>query len=261
VTLGAQRLMAQAPTPWQAPRIADNSFLIEEAYNQEAGVVQHISNLLAAGPGRSDYAYTFTQEWPLGGMTHQLSYTVPLLFPDGQGGALGDIFINYRYQAVSNERVAFAPRASLLAPTGSWHKQNGNGAPGIQLNLPLSVRLSRQFVTHLNGGGTFIPGARGPTGAKKNLVLGNLGASLIGPIMERVNVMVEGVALWSQAVDSSGGTVSSSTFILNPGLRFALDIGSLQVVPGFSVPINFGETGTPSDLFFYLSFEHPFKKQ
>jgi len=25
--------------------IEDNSFLIEEAYNQEAGVVQHISNL------------------------------------------------------------------------------------------------------------------------------------------------------------------------------------------------------------------------
>lgn len=258
----AQVLVAQAPAQaqWPAPHISDNSFLIEEAYNQEAGVVQHINNLLAAGPSRSDFAYTFTQEWPLGGMTHQFSYTVPLFFPDGGDVALGDVLLNYRYQAVSKDRVAFAPRASLLVPTGSWHKQNGNGAPGLQVNLPLSLRLSHQFVTHLNGGGTYIPGARGPTGARKNLVLGNLGASVIGPVMERVNVMVEGLALWSQVVDSSGGMVSNSTFILNPGLRFAIDMGTLQVVPGFSVPITLGDTGTPASLFFYLSFEHPFKK-
>ena len=124
----------------------------------------------------------------------------------------------------------------------------------------MSARLSRQFVTHLNAGATFIPGARGPTGARKNLLLANIGGSFIGPVMERVNVMVEGVTLFAQAVDSSGSAENNTTFILNPGLRFALDIGSLQVVPGFSVPVNFGETGTPADLFFYLSFEHPFKK-
>ena len=35
---GASRLPAQAPVP-----IRDNSFLIEEAYNQEWGVVQHVA--------------------------------------------------------------------------------------------------------------------------------------------------------------------------------------------------------------------------
>ena len=58
--------------PTVAQAIADNSFLIEEAYNQEAGVVQHISawqrSLRTAA-----WAYTFTQEWPVGSQTHQLS--------------------------------------------------------------------------------------------------------------------------------------------------------------------------------------------
>jgi len=44
---------AQSAQPAAAPAaIEDNSFLIEEAYNQEAGVVQHISTF-ARQPGRT----------------------------------------------------------------------------------------------------------------------------------------------------------------------------------------------------------------
>ena len=50
------------------------SFLLEEAYNQEAGVVQHIQALRRE---QRSWFYTFTQEWPLGGQDHQFSYTVP----------------------------------------------------------------------------------------------------------------------------------------------------------------------------------------
>src|SRR5262245_17587450 len=53
----------EAGTP--EPPIADNSFLIEEAYNQEAGVVQHIS-VFQRDWRSSAWAYSFTQEWPLG---------------------------------------------------------------------------------------------------------------------------------------------------------------------------------------------------
>ena len=44
--------------------IMDNSFLIEEAYNQEEGVVQHINTFMRQRHG--DWLYTFTQEWPIG---------------------------------------------------------------------------------------------------------------------------------------------------------------------------------------------------
>src|SRR5947207_12032333 len=62
--------------------IMDNSFLIEEAYNQEAGVVQHIFNGLYSfnrftGVGEKRADLSFTQEWPVYGQTHQFSYTIP----------------------------------------------------------------------------------------------------------------------------------------------------------------------------------------
>ncbi len=42
--------------------IQDNSFLIEEAYNQEAGVIQHISTF-ERDLETHDWLYAFTQEW------------------------------------------------------------------------------------------------------------------------------------------------------------------------------------------------------
>src|SRR5262249_28473234 len=57
------------------PSIQDNSFLVEEAYNQERGVVQHISGFTYFSDSK-DWAYTFTQEWPVPGLRHQLSYTL-----------------------------------------------------------------------------------------------------------------------------------------------------------------------------------------
>src|ERR1041384_7888387 len=64
--------------------VQDNSFLLEEAYNQEPGVVQHI-NLLLYDRDAKNWAYAFTQEWPVRSMKHQFSYTIPLTY-DGDGG-------------------------------------------------------------------------------------------------------------------------------------------------------------------------------
>ena len=59
--------------PPAEPEIQDNSFLIEEAYNQEFGVVQHISTFIRLW-NSGDWVYSFTQEWPMpGDPRHQLS--------------------------------------------------------------------------------------------------------------------------------------------------------------------------------------------
>jgi hypothetical protein len=56
------------------PGIQDDSFLVEEAYNQERGMVQHI-NTFSRMWNSKDLIYTFTQEWPMpGDPRHQLSY-------------------------------------------------------------------------------------------------------------------------------------------------------------------------------------------
>ena len=132
--LGAQRTFAQG--------ISDNSFLVEEAYNQEAGVVQHISNFRRDRAG--DWLFTFTQEWPASSQRDQLSYTLPLQ-SGGAGRALGDVIVNYRRQLVGRgeQPIWFAPRLSVVVPTGSTRKGTGLGGPGLQLNLPVSTQLDR----------------------------------------------------------------------------------------------------------------------
>nr|MBA3442059.1 transporter [Pyrinomonadaceae bacterium] len=51
----------------------------------------------------------------------QFSFTLPIQKVNGpiisQRG-IGDFALNYRYQLINRERVAFAPRFSLLLPTG-----------------------------------------------------------------------------------------------------------------------------------------------
>src|SRR5215510_4713707 len=108
-----------------AEPISDNSFLIEEAYNQEPGVVQHINTFMRTRGG--DWLYTFTQEWPVKSMKHELSFTVADQSLDRKHG-IGDTAINYRYQLVNGARVAISPRISLLLPTGS--SKDGLGAGG-----------------------------------------------------------------------------------------------------------------------------------
>src|SRR5512133_1298504 len=122
--------------------IQDNSFLVEEAYNQEAGVVQHISTFTRYQETK-DWIYTFTQEWPVGGIKHQLSFTLPWqrlgASLDGKQ-AFGDVALNYRYQRVGDgdAKVAITPRLSVLLPTGDEKQGYGRGATGVQVMLPVS---------------------------------------------------------------------------------------------------------------------------
>src|SRR5215211_5146772 len=57
-----------------AKGIQDNSFLIEEAYNQERDEVQHTVTLQRQ---KRDWFFNFTQDWPLGSQSHQFSYPIP----------------------------------------------------------------------------------------------------------------------------------------------------------------------------------------
>jgi hypothetical protein len=249
-----------------SPGIQDNSFLIEEAYNQEYGVVQHISNFLYLADA-GDWAYTFTQEWPVTGVRNQLSYTLVALRQGSfasQGAGFGDIFLNYRYQAIGNgqARVAFAPRLTFIAPTGNSDLSQGFGAPGYQTDLPLSVVLNDKFVTHWNAGATFVPHARNSQRQEASAAAYNLGQSIIWRTAPRFNVMLETFFLSAQKVVGPGRTQWSNTLLLNPGIRWAYNFkNGLQIVPGIAVPIGVGPSAGEKGIFLYLSFEHPFRKR
>jgi hypothetical protein len=246
---------AQSPS---APGISDNSFLIEEAYNQDPGVVQHISNFSRADEGRT-WVFSFTQEWPLRGLRHQISYSIPLQHEDGTG--VGDIGLNYRYQLLgsSDARVAAAPRFTILLPTGDDHRGRGSGGLGFQGNLPLSLMATPRLATHWNAGLTLVPSASDGLGDAATTVSYNLGASAIWLLRRSVNLMLELVWLRSESAVGPGRTSRSESLLLNPGLRWAFNFPSgLQIVPG--IAYTFGlESEEPDALFLYLSFEHPFK--
>ncbi len=255
---------AQTPEVEVESLIRDNSFLVEEAYNQEDHVVQEINNFIALGPER-DWFYVFTQEWPLGGMKNQLSYTLSLTDPGNLGGdtGLGDSLVNYRYQVAGGgpQRVAFAPRVSLVIPTGDEKEERGQGAFGILVNLPMSIEFTDQLVGHSNAGGAFIPSAKNAAGDKADITDYFLGQSLVWLARPTLNAVFEAVYTWEEEVTGPGATERSNSFVLNPGLRWAINRPSgLQIVPGICVPIGVGPSRGDEALFLYLSFEHPFGK-
>ncbi len=248
--------------------IEDNSFLIEEAYNQEERVIQHISNAVYFQDPQHDVAYTFTQELPIGGQRHQLSFTIPYAFLNSNSvNGVGDMMINYRYQLfTSNDWAAVAPRISIVLPTGNVNKNLGLGTAGVQVNLPTSKRLSDFFAAHFNIGFTFLPAAQAPNtingfqADKHKLTWYNFGGSIIWLAGKKFNFMLEYLMNIASNIDEFGSVNNFTEKIFSPGVRCAIDIGELQIVPGLGFPFSFSsrQAGTRVGMIFYLSFEHPF---
>ncbi len=254
---------SQSPAKGPAP-IQDNSFLVEEAYNQERGVVQHISTFSRMWNSR-DWTYSFTQEWPgPRNWRHQFSYTLAGMhagaFP-GRGAGPGDTIFNYRYQLMGSgdSRFAFAPRLSVLIPTGDVTAGRGLGAAGIQANLPVSIVLQRRLVTHWNAGSTFVPHAQGADHLRASSVGYSLSQSVIFLANPWLNFLLETAATNFQAVVGEGKTEWSKTRYVSPGVRWAVNLkGGLQIVPGVAMPIGIGPSAGERGVFLYLSLEHSF---
>lgn len=265
VAVTTARAQSAASDSAKPKPIQDNSFLAEEAYNQEAGVVQHISGLNIDRTGKS-WEYDFTQEWPVGGITNQLSYTLPLVHSDVSptSTGIGDVLLNYRYQLVGDGDaiLAIAPRLTVALPTGDWKKGAGNGAPGYEAFLPMSVVISDLFVTHWNAGARYTPSARNDAGQRAGIAKYTLGWSGIALLTPNLNLMLE--TIWSRedAVVSSGKVAAANSWVISPGVRGAFNFPSkLQIVPGIGFPIGVGPSRGSHGMFLYLSFEHPFNAE
>jgi len=241
-----------------AAPIQDNSFLVEEAYNQEDGVVQHISffqYLPATG-----WAFTQTDEWPLRTIKHQLSLTLVATHADGyEGAGWGDTFINYRYRLVGNgnTRLAIAPRVSLLLPTGSVTADRGMGGPGLQFNLPISLVLNKRLVSHWNVGTTWVPRAQDQYHQTATSLGANLGQSMVWLISPRFNALVE--TFWTNTPQVAGPGIATpqQNLFISPGIRWAYNFkNGLQIVPGVGMPVGVGPSHGQVGAIFYLSFEH-----
>ena len=203
-----------------AKGIQDNSFLIEEAYNQEAGVVQGIATLRRQG---RDRYLAFTNEFSLGSQIHQLSYVLPysILRSEGQKArGIGDVLLNYRYQALfeSAGSPAFAPRISLVLPTGNFRRGTGNGSFGIQGSLPFSKVVSDRVTLHANAGATSIFDVSG-----RSPMSFNIGGSAIYAVTRDFNIILETVGERIETVNLNRGIDREYALTVSPGARYALN--------------------------------------
>jgi Putative MetA-pathway of phenol degradation len=247
-----------------AKGIQDNSFFVEEAYNQEPGVVQHILNVpINFINGSREITAVFTQEWPVFSQTHQFSYTLPYTFTEDDNG-MEDMRLNYRLQALMEDQYtpAFAPRLSLVLPTGDQDKGFGTGVVGYEFNLPFSKIVSDRWTVHFNAGMTVFPNAHN----SRHLTNYNLGGSAIYAVSHDFNLMLETVAGWNEEI--AEGVLSpepsvdrSTTVLISPGARYAFNLpNDAQLVVGLGLPIGLTSDSPDWGLFFYCSFEHPFMR-
>jgi Putative MetA-pathway of phenol degradation len=249
---------AEDEDPRPAAGIQDNSFLIEEAYNQKPGEVQFVKTLRRQ---QRDWHLDFETEWALGSQDHQFSFGVPHSWIRNDEGqtvkGFGDLMLNYRYQFwhESATMPAFAPRLSLILPTGSRTKGTGDESFGLETNLPFSKIVSDRVTLHANAGlaHLFDVDGQSPTSYK-------LGGSAIYAVTRDFNWMLEVVGEWEETVNDLREIERQFTFTINPGFRTAINFrDESQLVVGFSVPIGLSKGNAPDyGLFFYLSYEHDF---
>jgi hypothetical protein len=243
--------------------IQDNSFLIEEAYNQEDGVIQHISTFQRLTSSHS-WVYTQTDEWPVRSLKHQLSVTLSGTYAGdfaGSGAGWGDTAFNYRYQLIGSgeTKLAVAPRLSVLFPTGNPTFGRGSGGLGLQTNLPVSIQHSARLVTHWNAGATWVPRAVDNNRDAARTIGVNLGQSVVWLAKPRVNFLLETLWTSGESVVGPDKTLRSQDLYVSPGVRWAYNLkGDLQIVPGIAAPMGIGPSAGDKGVMFYLSFEHPF---
>jgi len=243
--------------------LQDNSFLLEEAYNQEAGVVQHIVNGVWDRES-GDWLLSVSQEWPVPDARHQFSYTLLYQWagdPESETG-IGPVQLNYRYQALTEDAhlPAVAPRLSVLLPTGTLADEFGAGSTGVQIGLPVSKQVTRHWEVNLNLGGTVFPSAEAPDdpGRREQLLDGSAAASVIWEPYDAINFLCEVLILQTEEI-TRGGTAYHTHPLVNPAVRVGWNgPGGVQWVLGAGVPIGFGGDAGQLGVFLYLSIENAF---
>lgn len=245
-----------APARAQAPParfgIADNSFLVEEAFNQEAGIFQNIFVMTRGRDGVWNGA--FTQEWPLGGLRHQISLSVPFAVTNGNAAA-GDFLVNYRLQVWDGRagRPAFSPRLSAVLSTSPDRRPLRLAGSGWQVNLPFSLEAGPVYL-HWNAGVTWL---QEPITSidREWRSTPFAAASVIWGLRPMLHPMLEIYSEWPR----DGGDRAATTTML-PGVRAGWDLGDRQLVVGAGVPITRGGTRDHGVLV-YASFELPFARK
>lgn len=243
-----------APTA-AADFIIDNSFLVEEAVNQDPGVIQTTLNWVRSGDG--DWESAVGQDWPLASHRHQFSWSLPW-----NGGQLplsvGQAVVSYRYQIsdVSKETLGIGARVSAILPTDRDGEEHG---VGLQAAVPVTAEWRRLHL-HANAGVTWTRQRSSEHPQRTSLVSPYFAGSVIWPTASMFQVMLEDVVEFEAFLDAGARRRRNTTMTISPGLRGAFNVGRNQIVVGAAVPVDATTDGQSVSVLGYFSFEGPFRR-
>jgi hypothetical protein len=244
--------------------LQSNGLLVDTAYHQEDGEVQHA---LTFSRSRKDgWASAVSQEWPLFSEKHQVSISLPAdLFVkrlDGSRG-VGDLTLEYSYFLLGDNRsrVTVSPGVGISLPTGSVTKGLGAGGAGASVKLPISVMLSRRLASNSTVELGYVPSAKNGEGDQFHIRKYELGQSFVWFARPNFNVLLE--AVWEKSRATNGGgfkEIESESFV-SPGVRWAhVFHNGVSIIPGVAVPVGVGTSRGARGILFYLAVEHRFKR-
>lgn len=239
-----------------AEPVEDNSYLVEEAYNQEPGVVQFI-NVYQRSKNNKDWSYVFINEIPVVSQNHQFSYELPYSFSElADKTGSGDIKFNYRYEFLRNDFLVTTGRISFTVPTGDYKNGFGSDAVGYETSLLASVKINSKWVQHWNVGAALTPKSKNITGdtADNSKYFWNL--SNVYLHTDTLNFMLEMSSSLEQSTVGPDAVTWSADTIISPSVRYAIDIADWQYVPGLAFPTNIADNaGSQNQTLVYLSIE------
>lgn len=241
--------------------IEDNSFLLDEAYNQDIDMYQTIlrhQNQLVSDETES----TFEFEVPMTA-EHQLSIEIPL-FKEHRSFETkpGDTLLLWQIVTSNNVKSRSVDRLGFVVPTGDVDQETGYGVPGVQYLKALSIELGRNWQNHWNFQYQLQPnGKAGGTEVTQNVHIGTLGSSVAYYINDHCDFLFETMYKHRKRPRFGGKIRSLNELYLNPGFRFEkrLEWNQTKMVPGISLPIEVLNERTDFGFMLYLSFEPHFE--
>ena len=260
---------ARAAEPRPIDGLDDNSFLVEEAYNQDRGEVQHTLNAVYSNDSkRRGWSFNFEQEWWLFTEDHQIAFSIPFFHLREEGEkprGVGDIQVQYRYQLTEENPnlPAVAPGFSLILPSGSRDKGTGNGVVGYEWSIAASKKVASRLAFHANLGLTYLPKVRVPLddlhrlSPKRSLLSCDVGASLVFALSSDVHMLLEWAGEFEEEINDKGRRERDFKAVLSPGIRAAvINNEDLQTVVGLGIPIGVTAPAENYGVFLYFSVEH-----
>ena len=239
--------------------VVDNSFLLEEAYQQPSGTYQFIQTYQTAFKKGSGYDYGFALEAPITDLVHQFSFSgTRSRSEDVSHGSMSDITINYRYQPYNRDGKLVTERFGLILPTGRVDQGSGRGVLGFEFMQAATIIFSERWANHWNLGVSLFPRAKfSDTQKRTTLTEVKAGTSWVYFLQDDINLMMELFLETEQTLNEDNEQETEMSVTLSPGIRFgkSYDWKEMEVVPGFGFPVQFAESNTDVGMILYLSFE------